>query len=433
METSRRLGRVSLGAILLSATIGASICAAQAPPSAQLLASIRNADTTSLAQIAKGPRTPETEVAESILAAFQGSDENAVRMLQVTGASSEIPPVLRFEAWRALADVHRRNGRFTDAVFAWEVGLGLGVKQDALEAQAIAEMVANDRALARLTPMQADVSRSAEVAIERNALRLPQAEIFMNGLRQEAVLDPGATGSVIADSTARRLGLRLLDRSGLVLSDGNNQARFAVADTLKFAGADFREVLFTVVTDDALTFAGGSGKVEVILGMPVMRRLGRLEFVITENGERLRRRSTRSASRSSSNMILAGAQPIVLVEVEGAAAPMRMALDSGAIRSSLTRLGASEFPTLMASAVTQNNANAGSSGATQLIPRMVLKIGDENVRLGNVAVAGGPACCHGVIGQDVLRSRAGYIVDFDAMRLELVSLSGASPRNLRGR
>jgi hypothetical protein len=433
----RRARRASFGAILLTAILGASPCPAQGPPLAQqLLASIRTVDTTSIAQIARGPRSAETEVAQGVLAAFQGSDENAVRMLQVTGASSAISPELRFEAWRALADVHRRNGRFADAANALEAGLGLGLKQDALEAQSIAATLANDRALVGVSAMQGEISRSAEVPIERNALRMPQVELFINGQRQGVVLDPGAPSSLIAESAARRLGLRLLDGSGQVASNGirNLQARFAVADTMKFAGADFREVLFTVIADDALTFgdAGDPAKIEAILGLPVMRRLGRLEFVITEEGERLRRRSTRAANRTGANMILAGSQAVALVNIEGTAAPLRMALDSGAIRSSLTRLGASEFPTLMANAI-QDTRSMGSGVGTQVIPRMVLKLGEENVRLVNVAVAGGPPCCHGVIGQDFLRSRAGYVIDFDAMRVELVSLSGAPPRNLRGR
>jgi len=435
----RRRGRAPFSAILLIATIGSSACLAQGPPLAQqLLASIRTADTATLTQIARGPRTPESEVAEGVLAAFQGNDENAVRILQVSGASSAIAPELRFEAWRALADVHRRNGRFVAAVSALEAGLGLGLKQDALDAQSIETALTNDRALVTVAPMQADVGRSAVVPIERNALRLPQALLFVNGQRQEVVLNPSAPTSVIAESVARRLGLRLLDRAGQVLSSaaGNLQARFAVADTLKFAGADFREVLFTVLTDDALTFtdAGVSAKVEATLGFPVMRRLGRLEFAITEQGERLRRRSTRAANRASSNMILAGSQPVAIVNVEGSAAPLRLALDTGSIRSSLTRLGASEFPTLMANAISQDR-NPGSGAATQVIPRMVVKLGEENVRLANIAVAGGPPCCHGVMGQDILRSRAGYIIDFDAMRVELMSLSGSrsSPRDLRAR
>jgi hypothetical protein len=438
LERARRPHRASFGAILLAAAIGSSTCVAQGPPLAQqLLASIRTVDSAGLTQIARGPNTPERDVAQGILAAFQGSDENAAQLLQATGASSTIPPELRFEAWRALADVHHRNGRFGEAVIAWEAGLSLGLKQDALEAQSIAEAVATDRALANIPPMHGEIARTAEVPIERNVLRLPQALLYINGQRQDAVLDPGAPNSVVAESAARRLGLRLLDRTGQLanLAPGNLPVRFAVADTLKFAGADFREVVFIVIADDALTFAdaGGPVKIEATLGLAVMRRLGRLEFVITEEGERLRRRSTRAGNRSSSNMILAGSQPIALVNVEGTAATLRMALDSGAIRSSLTRFGASEFPTLMASAISQENRNPGSGGATQVIPRMVLKLGEENVRVANIPVAGGPPCCHGVIGQDVLRSRAGYIIDFDAMRLELVSLSGSTPRNLRGR
>lgn len=435
---SRRLGRASLGAIVLTAAIASSACPAQGlPPAQQLLASIRSLDTTSLAGIARGPaREAETQVAQGILAAFQGSDGNAVQMLQATGASSDIPAELRFEAWRMLAEVHRRNGRFADAVSAWDAGLALGVKQDALEAQSIADAVANDRALSAVPQMRGEVSRSAEVPIERNELRLPQSLLFVNGQGVQAVLDPGAASSMIADSVARRLGLRMLDSTGQAAPSGNFQARFAIADTLKFAGADFREALFTVLTDDALTFADGNGsvKIEAILGLPVMRRLGRLEFVITEDGERLRRRSGRASYRASSNMILAGTQPVALVNVEGQATPLRLALDSSSIRSSLTRLGASEFPALMATAIQQPNRTPGGGGSTQVIPRMVLQLGEENVRVMNVPVAGGPACCHGVIGQDVLRSRAGYIIDFDAMRLELVPLSGgASPRNLRGR
>jgi len=58
--------------------------------------------------------------------------------------------------------------------------------------------------------------------------------------------------------------------------------------------------------------------------------------------------------------------------------------------------------------------------ATQIVPNLTLHVDGETARLSSVPVTWAPCKCHGVIGQDVLRLGAGYVIDFNSMRLEIL-------------
>jgi hypothetical protein len=80
---------------------------------------------------------------------------------------------------------------------------------------------------------------------------------------------------------------------------------------------------------------------------------------------------------------------------------------------------------LLDGATVRENAMAGAGGMrtdsrARSIPALVLKVAGQPVQLSNLVVAPGPEKCHGVLGQDVLRSGAGYSVDFKAMRVEVL-------------
>jgi hypothetical protein len=254
--------------------------------------------------------------------------------------------------------------------------------------------------------------------------------VQINGRQQRAIIDTGAANSVVSESAARRLGLQILAGRGAVSSGGVSElpARFAAAATLRFGGTLFHHVPFIVLPDAALSFPGDGGppqQLDAIVGLPILRRLGRIEVRAVAGGERLQvRPATRRRSRES-NLRLAGTLPIVVVHVSGAGRPLRMALDTGANRSFLAPGAIAAFPALAAKATSgpSKSASAGSlisAAAAPIITHLDLQVGDRSVGLSRVPVGPGPEICDGTLGQDVLRSGSGYVIDFDAMQVELL-------------
>lgn len=118
-------------------------------------------------------------------------------------------------------------------------------------------------------------------------------------------------------------------------------------------------------------------------------------------------------------------------------AGLRMSLDTGANRSSLAPSAISAFPALANGATQGRTSQAGAGGvspneAGTLIPQVTLQIGDQATALTRVPVSPGPNNCEGTLGQDVLRSGGGYVIDFDGMTLEILS-SPAAPHSADAR
>jgi predicted aspartyl protease len=409
-----------------------SEAAPAASRSETLIAAAKALDTAALARLAGGA-SQDAQLARGILEALRGNDERAIRDLEAAARSATLEPALRYEAWQTLADVYHRDGYFSEAAGALEASRALNVRESAVEAASTARGLANARALSVLDPLRSEISPSAEATITRNAIQLPTSQVVIDGQVLDAVLDTGAANSVVSQSTADRLGLKILSQAGSVGSFGIGElpARFAAADTLSFAGGVFHGVPFIVLPDEALTFADSDGeyKMEAIIGLPILRRLGRLEFVVTQQGERLGRSSTSPAKSREPNLILAAAQPIALLRVAHSSRPLRMSIDTGGNRSSLTPLAGVDFPAILAGAVIRTSKVAGAGGVvsnetTRVLPSLDLYLDRQKLTLSDVYVAEGPGDCHGVLAQDALRSGGGYVIDFIAMRIEILPRAG---------
>jgi predicted aspartyl protease len=254
---------------------------------------------------------------------------------------------------------------------------------------------------------------------------LPRIDVAVNGIIQEAVFDTGANLSVLSTETARRLGVTILDGTSSVGTgvQGTVPIRVGIAERLTIAGATLRSVPFLIIDDANLTFpVPGGYDIKAIIGLPVMRALGRMRveqagrFVLAAPAE----------AQPAPNMAASGNNLFVTVAVDGSIVPMH--LDTGANQSRLSALYAAAHPEAVA-ALPRRTAGMASAGGARMTTVATwadapLALAGRALRLPRLEIAlpaaGGPAPRFmGVLGSDVLRAFESYTLDLRAMRLEL--------------
>jgi hypothetical protein len=255
---------------------------------------------------------------------------------------------------------------------------------------------------------------------------LPRIDVAVNGLAQEAVFDTGANLSVLSAETARRLGVRMLDGASSVGNgvQGTVAIRVGIADRLTIAGTSLRNVPFLIIDDAQLTFpVPGGYDIKAIIGLPVMRALGRMRI---ERAGRFVLPARAEARPAAPNMSASGNDLFVTVAVDGLDVPMH--LDTGANKSGLSALYARAHPEAVA-ALERRTAGMASAGGARLAsvatwPQAPLALAGRTLVLPSLEIAlpsaQGPAPRFiGVLGSDVLRAFESYTLDFHAMRLDL--------------
>ena len=253
---------------------------------------------------------------------------------------------------------------------------------------------------------------------------LPRIDIAINGQPQDAIFDTGANLSVLSTEAARRLGVRIVESTAQI---GNSvqstvAARIGIADRLEIAGTTLRNVTFLIIDDAQMSFPLPTGRYEIkaIIGLPVMRALGRMR--IEPN-----RLSVLPAESETgvSNMRASVATLYVDASVDGR--PLPLLLDTGATQTALGAYFAEVHPSVLAG-LTVSEVNAGGAGGTQR--RRIATWRDVPVELAGrrlrmpavpITLSGErrDRDSYGTIGSNLLRAFQSYTLDFNAMRFEL--------------
>lgn len=411
-------------AALLVATPGATA------DETRLVDALRSIDIPALRDLAVSSDTPSAErsLAEGALAALSRDEEAAGAQLLASTEDVALSGDLRRMAWLTLFNVRFRQGRYQDAVNAMDAADALGVESDPARAVSNAQARAIADILADAPATRASVLKPGEIPLRRDRLGLMRAGVQVNDVNEEAVIDTGASFSVMSESRARRAGLRLLgEAAAATASQSAVPFKLAVADRLVLGDMTYENVVFGVYPDEALEFLGGLYSIDAIVGLPVLIDLGRLEFRRSGQAEVLRYGPSREArSDQEANLLLNGLNPLVLVGAAGADMPLVMMLDTGSSGTGLTPLAAADHPELVQGAREEVGTVAGLGGAVaaevQIIPQLELSVAGVDIPLSNVRVA--PVARdvrHGLIGQDVLWSGVGYVLDFEALQFELLA------------
>jgi hypothetical protein len=241
------------------------------------------------------------------------------------------------------------------------------------------------------------------------------------------MVDTGASFSTISASVAKRTGIRMLSQSASVGSSTKRalSVRLGLAGQLQIGNATLKNVVFIVVPDSDWGIPHRF-RISAIIGLPVLMALGRLELVNSGAPTLLydvpRGKPARQAEVHS-NLLLSCLEPLVLVRVPGAGAPLRMELDTGSNITTFAPNARAAAPGLFAQAELYTWHMAGIGGVVTdrralRLPEVPFSIGGRTIIMKNVVVSSrASATSDGVIGADIFRQGTRWTMDFTTMTL----------------
>lgn len=327
-------------------------------------------------------------------------------------------PLLKAMGNRALMSLFMRRGEFSASARASHDANALApLDAGELQAQVFVQ------ALEDVSPTRAIGEASGVVPIKRDLAGLMRSDIAVGDQSVGAILDTGANFSTINETSAQRLGLRMLDSSVSVGSSSRDAvaSRLGVADRLEFCGAVFSNVVFIVLPDADLSFANGAYTIDAILGMPVFLEMKRIE-VAKIDGKEVFAFGDEAAEVgvAERNILFSAMSPMAQLSIDVAGEPVRlsMLLDSGAQKTSFEGAFAKDAAALLVDAETVSSTRGGAGGmvtsdTTKRLAAASVTLGGKTVTLENVDVhVDDEDASHGILGLDVLKD--GFVIDWDA-------------------
>jgi predicted aspartyl protease len=185
------------------------------------------------------------------------------------------------------------------------------------------------KGLRDVPPMTVERNGDLDIPYKRDMVNLIRIDVSVNGKSEKFIFDSGANISTITETQAKKMKLQLLDASFGVASSSKASVNssLGLAKELKIGNTVFRNVIFIVMPDKQLKFAGGLYKIKGIIGIPVILLLG--EIQVTKKG---RLRSPLQQTESNLfNLGMAGMSPIADISFYGTSHPY--IFDTGAASS----------------------------------------------------------------------------------------------------
>jgi len=367
----------------------------------------------------RGWNTADTLLYRGIVESHFGQERKAIEDLTrfLAGRPS---PAQRRTAYDELAAALARVGQYAAANRNVTEALRLspeGERADKVNTQHLYAAVAG------VPPQSMALEKDVPVRATFNELGSWNVPVDVNGQRGEWIFDTGANWSTLSAGEAARLGLATRESDVTVggSTGKQNALRLTVVPDLRLGRARVKNVIFLVLSDESLYVGPLKYQIRGILGMPVLRALGRVG--ITANGD-LRIEPERT-ERGAPNLFLDGWSAIV--DVRHGERRTRMFLDSGANVSLLYRsfrpaLTADEIAGLAAKEEQVGGAGEVITRKTEAVPMLRLFVSGQPLDLSDISLLatepqGDARYRDGVIGADGLRG--GFTLDFRAMRLIL--------------
>ncbi|MGN6375097.1 MAG: retropepsin-like aspartic protease [Sphingomonas sp.] len=337
-----------------------------------------------------------------------GADETIEAWL---AAHPDAPKPHRAALWHRLCSDYGVRGAYADDLRACTAEAAVAPPGEADDDIAMA------RALQDEPPVRA--SGAAIVPLIQNRLGSRSVNILVNGYQSPWFVDSGAEVSVLSQSVADRIKVRLLPDSVRVdTTTASVSGRMGMVDLLRIGDATVENLPVLVLPDRQLTIAG-MPTIPAILGLPALVAFHRVAWL--DRGGRL-------ALGNAAPVPGTDAQRLYWHE-EGVGVPISTArgtlgaqLDSGANATYLRTPGRALLSRAqLRSAVSRDRGLGGAGGLIRMrhkvVPRLMLRLAGAPLRLTDVSIVEQDRGGAGRIGDDAIAQLAELTLDFDRMRV----------------
>lgn len=126
-----------------------------------------------------------------------------------------------------------------------------------------------------ISPCNAQIKGDIKINTSRDLAGLINVPVTCNGIDEDFIFDTGANFSVVNSTYAKKMNLKMLDGKVMVgsVTGADIESQLAVAEELLIGSVNVKNVLFLVMPDESLSFAGGLYVIKGIIGLPVIRQL----------------------------------------------------------------------------------------------------------------------------------------------------------------
>jgi len=413
--------RKYLPALIIGCGISAT---ANAGPLHEIIDAYHHANTALLTTYLDTSELLKVKLAKGFEYALKGNNDRAAEQLQQVLASPDLAVEDITDLLRDLSNIQFRQGHYRAAGRTLAAMLKNAVRSESTEDDFQSWDIY--RALADVPATKVIAAHDGKTAIIRDAQNLPRISINVNNVAGQAVVDTDANTSVMMESMAKKLKMRIIG-SNLKGSSSTSAigVRFAVADHLDIAGTRYANVIFAVLPDSALTFAGGKYRIEAILGLPELVPLQCITFLKENKQENMSWSHDSACTTEGNELSFVGLTPVVQMQTKQPNINLSFELDTGANESNVQSRGVTKLA-IKNDHLKVSEDHIGGAGKTvteknQHIDSLTLLRGEQEVELKNVTIRElhkPDEYQDGLLGQDILAAGKGYILDFVNMRIQ---------------
>ena len=253
-----------------------------------------------------------------------------------------------------------------------------------------------------------------------NHLMLP---VECNDLGDEFLFDTGANISVISETYAEKMGLKIFQSdSDVTASTGKRiKTKLAITERINIGGIIFNNVVFLCMPDKELSFPEINLEIHGIIGFPVIQQLG--EIHINKNGNIFIPKHYQK--NNPKNMFLDQLFPIVKILSRNET--LLFNFDTGASKSDLTKKYYENHKAEVENNGKLQSGERGGAGGTVNVDKYILnnfhyQIGSKSGVLMEIEVIlqeyGYSKLFDGLIGQDIIMQHEKMILNLKEMYLD---------------
>lgn len=268
-----------------------------------------------------------------------------------------------------------------------------------------------------------EITGDSKIPLKKDLAGLINIPVKCGGVNEDFIFDTGANFSVVNETYAKKMKLRMLEVKIEVgsVTGKKIKSKLACAELLEIGSMKLHNVLFLVLPDESLSFAGGLYVINGIIGLPVIKEMK--EIHIRKEEIFIPKEKTPG---TLSNMLIDGFIPSI--EVIDGNDSLAFTFDTGAKATMLYSSYYRRNKAKIESKYEIEEIEFGGAGGTIKVKgfrldNVVLKIGNSKLKLDDVRVIAENIKDHdkgyfGNLGQDYMGEFSEMILNFEDMYVD---------------